>query len=56
MPNQPKPPAPGTRGHYISGIPDEVWEAAMLKVRADRSSVSAVVIAALRKYVDEESE
>lgn len=48
MPNQPKA---GKTGHYISAIPDELWEAAK-KAAADRGeSISAAVRRFLEEYV-----
>lgn len=32
-------------------IPDEVWSAAVAKARAEGTTVTAVVIAALRRYL-----
>ena len=32
-------------------VPDEVWFAALAKARAEGTTLSAVVIAALRKYL-----
>jgi hypothetical protein len=40
VPNQPKP-APGTRGHYLSKIPDELWTAVKTAAFESGESVSA---------------
>lgn len=32
-------------------VPDEVWDAARVKAEAEGTTVSAVVLAALRQYV-----
>ena len=50
MPNQPKP-APGTRGHYISNIPDDLWARARMRAVERQETLSAVVRRALEEYV-----
>jgi predicted HicB family RNase H-like nuclease len=53
MPNQ---PTPGSRGHFISSIPDPLWEQAQT-VAADRGeSVSAAIRRALEEYVKQPKE
>jgi hypothetical protein len=48
MPNQ---PAPGSRGHYISSIPDPLWEQAQTVAAERGESVSAAIRRALEEYV-----
>ena len=50
MPNQPKPTT-GTRGHYISSIPDDLWTQARVRAIEKNETLSTVVIRALREYV-----
>ena len=50
MPNRPKP-APGTRGHYISKIPDELWAKARAKSADTGVSISEIVRQALEEWV-----
>jgi len=50
VPNQ---PAPGTRGHYISAIPDDLWERAQARAAAEGESLSAVVRRMLEEYARE---
>lgn len=54
MPNQPKP-APGTRGHYISKIPDDLWARAQAVAAERGESLSAAVRRALEEYAKEGS-
>lgn len=44
MPNQPKTPIRSVR------VPDAVWQAAQVRAEAEDTTVSAVVVAALKKY------
>lgn len=46
-------PRPGTRAHNIR-IPDQRWNAAIRKTVAEGTTVSAVVNAALARYVGED--
>lgn len=45
MPNQPKTPVRGVR------VPDELWNAAKARARENGTTVTAVVVAALRAYI-----
>lgn len=47
MPNQPK-----TRKHGIR-VPEELWDAAMLKAHDEGTTLTAVIIAALNRYLRE---
>lgn len=47
MPNQ---PAPNTRGHYISAIPDDLWARAQAVAAERGESLSAVVRRMLEEY------
>lgn len=49
----PTKPRPGTRAHNIR-IPDHRWEAAIRKTVEERTTVTAIVNAALARYVGEE--
>lgn len=49
VPNQPKTPARGIR------VPDELWAAAKAKSQADGTTISAILVAALEEYVDEDA-
>lgn len=49
MPNKPKP-APGTRGHYISKVPDDLWAAAQAEATRRGESVSEAVRRFLTEY------
>lgn len=49
MPNQ---PAAGRRGHYVSSIPDPLWERAQAVAAKRGESVSAAIRRALEEYVD----
>lgn len=48
MPNQ---PAEGVRGHYISSIPDDLWDDALAVAAVMGESVSMAVRRALAEYV-----
>lgn len=45
MPNAPKTKARGIR------VPDELWQAALEKAKAEDTTVTAVVLKELRRYV-----
>ena len=49
MPNRPKP-APGTSGHYISKVPDDLWLAAQAEATRRGESVSEAVRRFLTEY------
>lgn len=44
MPNQPKTPARAVR------VPDDLWDAAKAKADAEATTVSAVIVAALKRF------
>lgn len=50
MPNQ---PAPGARGHFISAIPDELWDDVQAIAAILGESVSAATRRGLEEYVEE---
>ena len=47
-PNQPKTP------HRTIRVPDTLWEATKAKAAGEGRTVTDVVVAALKKYVEEE--
>jgi hypothetical protein len=53
MPNQ---PALGNRGHFISSIPDPLWEQAQTVAAERGESVSAAIRRALEEYVKQPKE
>lgn len=50
MPNQPKTPLRSVR------VPVELWEAAKVRAADEGTNVSAVIVAALARYVEEEGQ